>query len=238
MKKKILIISIGLTIVCFVGIAIFLALIPLQIPIMPGDNELISRYFNQKLPGYFSITTLDQQGKGNGGEPRLLTLRVVMDIGPKPYSCEGKLTFFISDPSYLNYTWDTLDCVGQNLLIRWAQRAIESEENYACHQEKIASLLAYWVDHNKIPLYRITDRNLRSEVERIRKDNRAQPDQIILLDPPQIKIKDLDPSLPIEQKRTKYVLKCDGTIEQYLTLNSQIMTEIGDIYLDPPLEKN
>lgn len=238
MKKKILIISIGLTIVCFVGIAILLALIPLQIPIMPSDNELISKYFNQRLPGYSSITILDQQGKGNGGEPRLLTLRVVMDIGSKPYLCEGKLKFFISDPSYLGYTWNTLDCVGQNLLIRWAQYAIENEGNYACHQEKIASLLAYWVQNNKVPMYRITDRNLRSEVERIRKENKVLPDQIILLDPSQMRIRDLDPSLPIEQKRTEYVLRCDGTIEQYLTLNNQITPGIGDIYLDPPLEKN
>ncbi|WP_322507053.1 hypothetical protein [Anaerolinea sp.] len=240
MKKKIFIVSIGFVTVCFAGMATLLALIPEQIPIMPSDSELISEYFNQALPGYTSITILDQQGKGRGDDPRLLTLQVVMDTGSKPTSCEGKLKMFISDPSYFSFTWNTLDCVGQNLLIRWAQHAIESEQNYDCHREEIASLLAYWVQNEKLAMDQITDWNLHSVVERIRKDNKVLPDQITLLNPSQIRVKDLDPFMPNDQKRTKYILKCDGTIDLYLAKEyftfNQITTGIGDTYLDSPLE--
>jgi hypothetical protein len=157
MKKKILIISVGLVTVCIAGIAIILSLIPKQFPIMPGDDELIGDYFNQKLPGYSSITVLDRTGKGRGDEPRLLTLRVSLDTGSKQVSCEGILKFFISDPSYFSYTWNNLDCVGQNLLIRWMQLAIEREQNYPCHQDKIAFLLAYWVHKNVLTIEKIMD---------------------------------------------------------------------------------
>jgi len=240
MKKKILIVSIGFVTVCFAGIAILLALIPEQIPIMPSDSQLISEYFNQELPGYTSITILDQQGKGKGDDPRLLTLQVVMDTGSKPTLCEGKLKMFISDPSYFSFTWNTLECVGQNLLIRWAQHAIESELHYDCHQEEVASLLAYWVQSKKLAIDRITDGKWHSMVERIQKENRALPDQITLVDLSQMRVKDFDPSLPNEQKRTKFILKCDGSIDLYLAKEystlDQITTGRGDNYLDSPLE--
>jgi hypothetical protein len=233
-------VSIGLVIACLAGIILFLSLMPKQIPIMPSDSELISKHFNQQLPGYASIKILDQKGKGQGGDPRLLTLQVEMDTGSKLSSCEGILKFFIGDPSYFNYTWNNLDCASQDLLIRWAQHAIEREQNYACHQEKIAFLLTYWVQTNKVPIDKITDRSLSSKVKQIQKENKPLPDPILLLDTPQIRITDFDQSSSIGQKRTKYVLRCDGTIDLYLadeysTFNDQITTSIGDTYLDPPL---
>jgi hypothetical protein len=55
-----------------------------------------------------------------------------------------------------------------------------------------------------------------------------------------MRIKDFDPSLLNEQKMAKYVLKCDGTIDQYLakggTTLSQVAIEDGT-YLDPPAER-
>jgi hypothetical protein len=156
-----------------------------------------------------------------------------MDTGSKPTSCEGKLKMFISDPSYFSFTWNTLNCVGQNHLIRWAQHAIESEQDYDCHQEEITSLLAYWVQTKKLAVDQIMDRHLHSMVERTQKENKALPDQM--------RVKDFDKFLPIDQKRTMYLLRCDGTIDLYLakeilTLDNKVTTAIGDIYLDSPLE--
>lgn len=241
MKKKILIVSIGLVIACLAGIVIILSLIQKQIPIMPSDSELIGEYFNQELPGYSSITVLDQQGTGSGDDPRLLTLRVVMDTGSKPTSCEGRLKFFISDPSYFNYAWNTLECEGQNFLIRMAQRALESELNFACHQEKIASLLTYWVQREKISIDKIANQNLRASVKNSVEENQQVADQIHLLDLSQMTTKDFDPSLPDEQKIVQYVLRCDGSIDQYLakeniTIYSQVTLTDGT-YLEPPLDR-
>jgi len=77
-------------------------------------------------------------------------------------------------------------------------------------------------------------------VERIQKENRALPDQITLVDLSQMRVKDFDPSLPNEQKRTKFILKCDGSIDLYLAKEystlDQITTGRGDNYLDSPLE--
>jgi hypothetical protein len=56
-----------------------------------------------------------------------------------------------------------------------------------------------------------------------------------------MRIKDFDPSLPDKQKIAQYVMRCDGTIEQYLdkentTIYSQVPLDDGT-YLDPPFEK-
>lgn len=85
------------------------------------------------------------------------------------------------------------------------------------------------------------DRHLHSMVERTQKENKALPDQITLLDLSQMRVKDFDKSLPNDQKRTMYLLRCDGTIDLYLakekfTLDNKVTTAIGDIYLDSPLE--
>jgi hypothetical protein len=238
MKKKILIITLVSVLICLTGIVVLWSLLPKQFPIMPSDDELISNRFDQKLPGFANITLLDRQGKGDGDDPRVLTLRVSMDTGRRPVLCEGKLMFFISDPSYLNFTWNKLDCSGQELLVRLAQLALQGERNYTCHQDKIASLLAYWVQNNSISIDKIVDLNLHSLVKKSLEENKQIPDQIRLLDLSLMRTKDFDPSLPDEQKIAQYVLRCDGTIEQYLakensTIYSQVPLDDGT-YLDPP----
>jgi hypothetical protein len=70
-------------------------------------------------------------------------------------------------------------------------------------------------------------------------ENRPIPDQIILLDLSQMRTKDFDPSLPDEKKIAQYVLRCDGTLDQYLakenmTIYSKVPLDDGT-YLDPPL---
>jgi len=202
---------------------------------------LISDHFDQKLPGFSNIIILDRQGKGIGGDPRILTLRVSMNTGRIPVLCEGKLKFFISDPAFFNFTWNTLQCSGQYLLVRWAQFALQGEQNYTCQPEKVAALLTYWVQNNGIPIDKIADQNLHSLVKNNLEGNKQIADQIFLLDLSQMRTKDFDPSLPNEQKIAQYVLWCNGTIDQYLakentTIYSQVILDDG-IYLDPPAER-
>ena len=85
------------------------------------------------------------------------------------------------------------------------------------------------------------DTNLHSLVKKSLEENKQVPDQIKLLDSSLMRIKDFDPSLPDEQKIAQYVLRCDGTIEQYLakentTIYSQVPLDDGN-FLDPPFEK-
>ncbi len=241
MKKKILIIALGLVLICLAGMVVLFSLIPNQLPVMPSDDELISEYFDQTLPGFSSITILDRQGKGNGDDPRMLTLRVSMDTGQNPVLCEGKLKFFMGDPAFLDFTWNTLQCSGQYLLIRWAQFSLPGERNYTCHQDKIADLLTYWVLNNKIPIDKIADLHLHFLVKDNLEENKQIPDLILLLDLSRMRTNDFDPSLPNDQKIAQYVLRCDGTIDQYLakeyiTFHSQVT--LGDgVYLDPVLER-
>jgi hypothetical protein len=241
MKKKVLIISLVSVLICLTGIVILWLLLPKQFPIMPSDNELISDHFDQKLPGFSNITILDRQGKGIGGDPRILTLRVSMDTGRKPVLCEGKLKFFISDPSFFNFTWNTLQCSGQYLLVRWAQLALQGEQNITCHPEKVATLLTYWVQNDGISIDKIADQNLHSLVKNNLEGNKQIADQILLLDLSNMRTKDFDPSVPNEQKIAQYVLRCDGTIDQYFakentTIYSQVTLDGGN-YLDPPAER-
>jgi hypothetical protein len=79
-------------------------------------------------------------------------------------------------------------------------------------------------------------------VKAILEENKGLPDHIQLLDLTLMRTKDFDPSLPDDQKIAQYVIKCNGTIEQYLakdnlTIHSQITLGIGETYLDPPSER-
>jgi len=241
MKKIILIFSLVSVLLCLSGIVILWLLLPIQIPIIPSDNQLIDDHFDQKLPGFTTITILDRQGKGSGGDPRILTLQVSLNTGRKPELCEGKLMFFISDPSFLSINWNTLHCTLQVLLVRMAQTAIKGSPNTTCHQEKVASLLTYWVQNHEISIDKIMNQTINSLVKNSLRENKPITDPIHLLDISKMRTKDLDPSLSDEQKIAQYRLNCDGTLDQYLakdnmTIYSQVILENG-FYLSPPLER-
>jgi hypothetical protein len=239
--KKAVVISLGSVFICLIGILVLWFFSPKQIPRMPDDNELINDHFNQTLPGYSQITVLDRRGKGNGGDPRVLTLRISMETDANPISCEGRLRFFISDPAFFNFTWNSLICSGQDHLIRLAQQAFTKDYRYIfpCHREKIASVLVNWVRNKKVPVGKINDPSLRSLVNTYLEEKKETPNQVILIDLSRIRTIDLDPSIATEQKVRQYVLKCDGAVDEYLakeniTIVNRIILDNGDVLLDPP----
>ena len=198
---------------------------PFQIPSLPKDAALISKILNQELPGYSDIEILAAKGNHQVNDPRLITLRVKFSTGAKPVTCNGQIFSFTGDPGARGIRWQTLECEGLASLIGSTQSVLTTtyEPNtvwyprfYKCFNEKVASVLYYWVKQDKTILDSIGWPIIRTTVEEMLAGKKDVSDQVVLFDQNNIEIVDYDPELPADQKTELYYLECDGTIKKYV----------------------
>jgi len=211
-----------------------------------SDDQMIRERFDPKLPGYSEIEILERKGERDVSNPRLLTIEVVMESYPESVVCRGEISYFRSDPSFLDVRWHDLECIGQYMLIQGARyylRHSEAGPAPHCHAENIALVLTRWVEEDWIELSDIQDTKIRSRVNQLLQDISSLPTDFpsaSLFQVPQLQVHDLAPELPEEEKVQVYVLRCDGTLELFLMksrvgLTQNIALQIGDVVLSSPL---
>jgi len=67
-----------------------------------GDPEMIDYFFKPAFPGYSSIEILKRTEDGAASNPRILTVQVVLESYADAVTCQGEITQFQADSSYIN----------------------------------------------------------------------------------------------------------------------------------------
>jgi hypothetical protein len=127
----------------------------------------------------------------------------------------------------LNSQWRTIHCVGQHLLMEHTNTVMKygmTPSNAPCHQDKITHLLAYWISTGVIEPSEITSPGFRETVLSWAEDS----DRIAAQDLPNGGFFNLaeavihDLAKDADKKFPRHVLRCDGSLDVYLTKSYDI----------------
>ena len=221
MKKifRILLIAGGLILGLFICLSVYIN----QSLFVPSrtDQELINSVFDPEFPGYSKVAILSSQGEGLRKIPRTIQVEVQIESYPQALTCKGQVFWAAGDPMVLGVTWETLACAGQNRYMELAQIALDRGlERTGCHAERIAYLLARWVNSGLISLDDIYFPVINEWVSGLIEDpnflNQLEPWDGGLFDTADIVVREdiLRENGP--DNRSSFVLRCNGTLEQYL----------------------
>jgi hypothetical protein len=224
MWKKRLLISLlvisGICVTLFLGLMFYL---DQKLYVRPeSDEDLIATLFDTDFPGYSQIIILESEGEGIRRIPRHLLIEVTMESYPKPSQCLAEIYFDVGDPMALGSQWHTMQCVGQHLLMERARTVMKygmTPSNAACQQDIITHLLAYWIITGVIKPSDITSPEYRETVQSWAEDPGRITAQEVLdsgffnLD--EAVVHDL--ARDVDKKYPRYVLRCDGSLDVYLT---------------------
>jgi len=182
----------------------------------PSNNELINEQFDRYSPGYSSIKILDKKGDN----PKILAIQATMNSLPNDITFEGELYFLLSDPSFLEMRWYTLEAVGHALLVQWASQMLKHPSYTPSPESPVALLIKRWIDEGLIMLDDVKNREVHDEVKSWIDSPGSQPEYQYknagLFDTSQIKISDLAPDLMDDQKSSIYVLLSNGNVDLYM----------------------
>jgi hypothetical protein len=222
-KKRLLI-----SLLIFVGLCVALVLglrfhLTQNLYIKPmSDEDLIAILFDIDFPGYSQITILESEGKGIRRIPRHILIEVTMESYPEPSQCLAEIYFDVGDPMALNSQWRTIQCVGQHLLMEHTNTVMKygmTPSNVPCQQDRITHLLAYWIRTGVIEPSDITSPEYREAVLSWAED----PDRLAaqdVLDGGFFNLAEAvvyDLAKDADKKYPRYVLRCDGSLDVYLT---------------------
>lgn len=214
-----------------------------------SDEDLIATLFDSDFPGYSQITILEFEGTGIRRIPRQILVEVTLESYPAPSQCLAEIFFDVGDPMLLSGQWRTMPCVGQHLLMEQAHTVMKygmSPSNAPCQQDIITRLLAYWINTGVIEPDDITSPEYRKIVQSWAADpNRLGAQEVFdggFFNLEEAIVHDL--AQDAEKKYPRYVLRCDGSLDVYLTKShnlppNQAKLEPGDRILPdtyPPQE--
>ncbi|HWR65285.1 MAG TPA: hypothetical protein VN364_04150 [Bellilinea sp.] len=243
---RFLILLLGLLGACVLTLNILpFYLFPFQIPFIPKDSSLISRTLSRELPGYSDIDVLAAKGSNQFGDPRLITVKVLIETGEVPVECVGQIFSWFGDPGNSGIRWQTLDCQGLATLVGYTRMSLTTADNpydtwyppfFKCFNDQIASVLYYWAKQDKSIFSRIGWPDIVTTVDDMLAGKREVEAQIRLFDPEKVEFVDYDPQLQTEQKVKQYYLECDGTVKVYLAeSNMDIYNSRNSAITDFPL---
>lgn len=185
-----------------------------------SDKELVEMIFPSDHAGFGQVEILSSQGEGLRRIPRTIEVEVRLESYPQPVTCKGQIYWAVGDPMTLGLTWETLACAGQGRyvdLAHWAMK--ESLTPASCHAERVAALLADWTRRGLIDLEELIYPETRQWVGELAGNSRPagqleawdgglfDTGRIILREEP---VRESGPD-----SRSTFVLRCDGTVEQF-----------------------
>jgi hypothetical protein len=234
MKKKVGIAIIVIISLCMVSLLLAYFYFSQHLYLRPrSDEDLLSMLFDRGFPGYAQISILEVEGEGIRRIPRRILIDVSMEAFPEPVTCTGEIFYGLGDPMALNVQWHTLQCVGLHHMMERARTAVQAGmKPTICHAETITNLLAHWVKTNVIAPAEINARDLRERVTALAHDEQYMASiphlDGGLFDTGDVVVHDL-----VEEGGREghpaHVLRCDGTLDLYLTVGRGQVYEVADM---------
>ncbi|MCX7681843.1 MAG: hypothetical protein N2508_07765 [Anaerolineae bacterium] len=238
--------------IALVGAAIFLLAIAALVGLIVyfgrplSDDQVLRALFGPKFPGYSAIRILERRGERTVEHPRVLVVEVVMENYSGQVTCQGEANYIKGDPSFLSFGWYDWACTGHSMLVAGARQALfedtdQSPAHCDVYIEDIALVLKRWVESGWIDIDQIRTPSVRARVSYLIEHDVPTHKPAMLFDVSTARVHDLAPELPAGEKLSIYVLRCNGSLDVFLTgpkwWGQPLGLGIGDIILPTPVKR-